>query len=216
MRRSLFSAVAFAAAAALLASAVPARAQSRSPADLDQRVQAFLDRHRGTWHDLNVPEIDGRTLHDLIVQHKFTKALEIGTSTGHSAIWIAWALSKTGGRLTTIEIDPHRHRQALTNFREAGLDRYIDAKRADAHTLVTVLPAGYDFVFSDADKEWYSRYFDAIWPKMASPGCFAAHNVLDKMAGIAQFLDRVRSVPDGTTTFDRKSPAGLSITCKRQ
>src|SRR5688572_5130211 len=72
-------------------------------AALDARVQAFLDRHRGTWHDLNVPESDGRVLHDLIVKHRFTRALEIGTSTGHSAIWIAWALAKTGGKLTTVE-----------------------------------------------------------------------------------------------------------------
>ena len=73
---------------------------------LDSRVQAFLDSHRGTWRDLNVPESDGRILHDLILKHKFTRALEIGTSTGHSGIWIAWALAKTGGKLTTVEIDP--------------------------------------------------------------------------------------------------------------
>lgn len=80
---------------------------------------------------------------------------------------------------------------------------------------MSILPAAYDFVFSDADKEWYSRYFDAIWPKMAQGGCFTAHNVLSNMDGIRRFLDRIRSVPDGTTTIDRKSSAGLSITCKR-
>ena len=73
---------------------------------MDTTVRAFLDRHRGSWRDLNVPESDGRILHDLIVRHTFTQALEIGTSTGHSGIWIAWALAKTGGRLTTVEIDP--------------------------------------------------------------------------------------------------------------
>lgn len=212
--RWLLMAAALATVAAFSGVAMTARAQGAQADALDQRVQAFLDRHRGTWHDLNVPEVDGRTLHDLIVQHHFTKALEIGTSTGHSGVWIAWALSKTGGRLTTIEIDPDRYKTAIANFKEAGLDSYIDAKRGDAHGLVPILPAGYDFVFSDADKEWYSRYFDALWPKMAPAGCFTAHNVLSNMEGIRQFLDRVRSVPDGRTTFDRKSSAGLSITCK--
>ena len=60
---------------------------------------------------MNVPEVDGRTLRDLIVNNGFKSALEIGTSTGHSAIWIAWGLSKTGGKLTTIEIDPALTRQ---------------------------------------------------------------------------------------------------------
>ena len=45
------------------------------------------------------------------------KAIEIGTSTGLSAIWIAWALSKTGGKLITIEIDEGRHKKALANFK---------------------------------------------------------------------------------------------------
>jgi caffeoyl-CoA O-methyltransferase len=94
-----------------------ARAQDRF-AELDRTVQAFLDRHRGTWRDLNVPESDGRVLHNLILKHQYTRALEIGTSTGHSGVWIAWALAKTGGRLTTVEIDPQRHQTALANFKE--------------------------------------------------------------------------------------------------
>jgi predicted O-methyltransferase YrrM len=109
-------------ASVLLATGVPASITSQDRSDrLDGSVRAFLDRHRGTWRDLNVPESDGRLLHDLIVEHKFTRALEIGTSTGHSGIWIAWALAKTGGKLTTIEIDPGRHRTAVANFKEAGL-----------------------------------------------------------------------------------------------
>lgn len=95
-------------------------AQDRST-PLDATVETFLDRHRGTWRDLNVPESDGKVLHNLILKHKFTRALEIGTSTGHSAVWIAWALAKTGGKLITVEIDPERHRTAVANFKEAGL-----------------------------------------------------------------------------------------------
>jgi len=61
-------------------------------------------------------EGDGQLLHDLIVEHGYTRALEIGTSTGRSAIWMAWALSKTGGKLITIEIDERRYDEALANF----------------------------------------------------------------------------------------------------
>src|SRR3990170_5513808 len=167
-----------------------ATGQERST-QLDATVQAFLDRHRGTWHDLNVPESDGRLLHDLIVKHKFTRALEIGTSTGHSGVWIAWALSKTGGRLTTIEIDAERHRTALANFKEAGLASYIDARLGDAHQIVPALEGPFDFVFSDADKDWYKNYFVAVWPRVTPGGCFTAHNVSGSFvgAGIREFLD---------------------------
>lgn len=184
------------------------------PAGLDARVEALLKRREGTWRDMNVPEADGRTLHRLIVENKYTRALEIGTSTGHSGIWIAWALSKTGGTLTTLEIDPERHRQALANFKEAGLTSYIDARLGDAHELVRQLPGPWDFVFSDADKEWYANYLKDVWPKLRPGGMFTAHNVTMRGGGIREFMDALERLPDGQTTVDRSSRAGLSITRK--
>jgi predicted O-methyltransferase YrrM len=185
--------------------------------ELDERVGAFLDRARGQWRDLNVPYEDGQVLHDLIVSKRFTRGLEIGTSTGHSAIWIAWAMSKTGGRLTTIEIDEGRHRTALANFKEAGVAPFIDARLANAHQLVKELPGPFDFVFSDADKEWYTQYFKDADPKLVAGGCFTAHNVRRSpfyMSGIREFLDHVRGRADYQTTIDRTSSSGISISCK--
>jgi predicted O-methyltransferase YrrM len=54
---------------------------------------------------MNIPDVDGKLLYDIIIKNNYKSALEIGTSTGHSGIWIAWALSKTDGKLVTIEID---------------------------------------------------------------------------------------------------------------
>ena len=186
-----------------------------SNAERDARVRAFLERSRDSWHDLNVPYEDGQVLHDLVVRKGFTRGLEIGTSTGHSGTWIAWAMSKTGGKLTTIEIDEGRHRQALQHFREAGIDAFVDARLGDAHDLARQLPGPWDFVFSDADKEWYTQYFKDVDPKLTSGGCFTAHNVLDPFAGIAVFLDYVRARPNYETTIDRTSRSGISISCKR-
>ncbi len=198
--------------ATLAAGGLAAAPQDAS--ELDQRVEKFLQSREGTWRDMNVPEVDGRTLRDLIIKNGFKSALEIGTSTGHSAIWIAWGLSKTGGKLTTIEIDPARHKTALANFKEAGLSDFIDARLADAHELVPTLAGPFDFVFSDADKEWYTKYFDAVWPKMPIGGCFTAHNVSMRMSGISEFVDHLKTIRNGRTTIDEKSRAGLSITCK--
>ena len=182
---------------------------------LDGRVRAFLEGRRGTWTAMNVPWSDGRALYDLIIKHNYTKALEIGTSTGHSGIWIAWALSKTGGKLITIEIDERRYRTALANFDEVGLSEYIDAQLADAHDLVPQLGGPFDFVFSDADKRWYTNYLKALLPKLEVGGCFTAHNVSSqRMRGIKEFLNYLSRVPNLDTTIQRSSPAGLSISYK--
>ena len=140
----------------------------------------------------------------------------IYTSTGHSGIWIAWALSKTGGRLTTLEIDEGRHKTALENFKKAGLEKYIDARLADAHTAVPELKGPYDFIFSDADKEWYKKYLIMLLPKLTPGGCFTAHNVSSRNTpGIQEFLDYVENLPELETTIDNSSGAGLSISFKK-
>jgi caffeoyl-CoA O-methyltransferase len=188
------------------------------PTDLDKKVQAFLDRHAGTWHDLNVPASDGKILYNLVLNHHYKKALEIGTSTGHSAIWIAWALSKTGGKLITIEIDESRYKTAVANFKEAGLSNFIDARLADAHDLVPRLEGPFDFVFSDADKGWYKNYFVAVAPKLEVGGCFTAHNVSDRgwgSYGTGEFYQYIRGLKNFETTIDGSSRAGLSVSFKK-
>ena len=185
--------------------------------DLDEKVRTFLEKRQGTWRDLNIPASDGKILYDLIIKNSYKKALEIGTSTGYSTIFIAWALSQTGGKVITVEIDKERYRQALVNFREVGLSDYIDARLADAHILVKELPGPFDFVFCDADKEWYKNYFVDIYPKLKSGGCYAAHNVSARsrgMEGTREFYDYIKSLPDMKTTVD-ESGGGISISYKR-
>ncbi len=183
--------------------------------DLDRRVQAFLRQKSGSWHEWNVPEQDGRILHDLVLKHGFTRALEIGTSTGHSGIWIAWALAKTGGHLTTVEIDRERHATAVANFRQVGLLDRIDARLGDAHRIVPALAGPFDFVFSDADKDWYLRYIEDLEPKLTVGGCFTAHNVLRSGGeGAAEFVAYVKSLPNYQTTIETGSGEGISISCR--
>jgi len=182
---------------------------------LDERVRMFLENSKSKWHDWNVPYSDGKILYDLVLKNKYTKAVEIGTSTGLSAIFIAWALSKTGGKLITIEIDEGRHNKALANFKAAGLSEYIDARLADAHELVKELKGPFDFVFSDADKDWYKNYFMAFAPKLEVGGCFTAHNAKNTWSeGIREFIDYVKDLPNFKTTIDKTSSAGISISYK--
>lgn len=191
-----------------------AQAAGRSE-PLDTRVQRFLDGARNQWQDWNIPYEDGKVLYDLIVKNQFKRALEIGTSTGHSAIWMAWALSKTGGTLITVEIDKARHETALRNFEKAGVASYIDARLADAHGLVKTLSGPFGFVFCDADKDWYTQYFRDLDPKLAVGSCYTAHNALRNGGrGVAEFLAYVKSLPNYRTSIDRTSSQGISISCK--
>jgi predicted O-methyltransferase YrrM len=203
---------------------VPTPAVTQENTDMDIRVRQFLDEHRRTWRDANVPMSDGQALYDLIVENGYTRALEIGTSTGHSAIWIAWALSKTGGKLITIEIDEGRFRRALSYFEEAGVSQYIDARLADAHELVPALSGPFDFVFMDADKDWYPQYFRDVLPKLEVGGCFTAHNVSPQssgrrrrgrgMRGTGEFVEVLLNTPEMETEFIMRG-GGLSVSYKR-
>jgi caffeoyl-CoA O-methyltransferase len=184
---------------------------------LDEKVKKFLSDHTGQWYDMNVPSADGQLLFNLIMNGNYKNALEIGTSTGHSAIWMAWALSKTGGKLITIDIDESRYKKAIENFKKAGLSDYIDARLANAHNLVKELKGPFDFVFSDADKEWYKNYFIDVEPKLKVGGCFTAHNISGRgrdYGGQAEFMAYVKSLKNYETTVNYDG-GGVSISYKK-
>lgn len=185
---------------------------------LDEKVKKFLSDNSWKWYDMNVPTVDGQLLYNLIIKGNYKSALEIGTSTGHSSIWIAWALSKTGGKLITIDNNERRHKIAVENFKNAGLSEYIDARLADAHSLVKELKGPFDFVFSDADKDWYKNYFIDIDPKLKINGCFTAHNMSFEWSGYENgqkdFLEYVKSLKNYETTIN-SSGGGLSISYKK-
>jgi predicted O-methyltransferase YrrM len=203
----------------------PVSAQDlKSNPSLDAKVKKFLEEHAGQWRDLNISQSDGQLLYDIIIKGNYKSALEIGTSTGHSGIWIAWALSKTGGKLITIEFDESRHKTALQNFKEAGLSEYIDARLADAHSLVKELKGPFDFVFSDADKNWYKNYFIEIDPRLKVGGVYTTHNISDRsISGYGRsggrggsgdpgdYLNYVRSLKNYETTLN----SGTLVSYKR-
>jgi len=209
----------------LLATALPCYSQvQKADSVLDEKVKVFLEKMRNQWQDWNVPEEDGKILYDIIVQNQYKRALEVGTSTGHSAVWIAWALSKTGGKLITIEIDEDRYRQALANFIEAGLSSFIEARNADAHQLVKDLPGPFDFVFIDADKDWYVNYAKALIPKIEPGGCITAHNVKERppafgrgfVSDTDRYFQYMKDHPDFETHVHPGSRTGIAMSYKKR
>ena len=197
----------------------------------DDRVRRVIANHRQSWEGMNVPEADGQALYDIVYKNGYKSALEIGTSNGYSGLWIAWALSKTGGKLITVEIDRGRHDEAVKYFREAGLEKYVDARLGDAHEIVPALKGPFDFVFCDADKDWYENYLKPVLPKLTVGGCFAAHNVSEYSGwgrrgrggrgGFGRgssggFLEFARSIPNlDTKVLEIAGSAGLSVSYKK-
>src|SRR5512136_2961904 len=93
------------------------------------RVEKFGKDHGGY---ANIPPESGQFLHLLALAVRAKTILEVGTSTGYSAIWLADALWTTGGKLITLEKDPQRARWAREFFQDARVDGYISQRQEDA------------------------------------------------------------------------------------
>ncbi len=188
-----------AAAILLLTLVVPPSSQTSSTAALDQRVQAYLDAHAGRWSG-GLSDFDGQLLHDLVLQNDYTRVVEIGTGTGHSAIWLAWALSKTGGKLTTIEINGSRCREASARFEEVGLSDLIDVRCADALEVLPKLQGPFDLVFMDAPIVMGTAFFEAAAPKLGSGGRYVSHGI--RGGEPWEYVRYLERLTDFETTFD--------------
>ena len=115
----------------------------------------------------------------------------------------------------TIDKNEGRYNTALDNLAKAGLTSYVDARLADAHQLVKQLKGPFDFVFSDADKNWYTQYFKDVDSKLKIGGCFTAHNVRNNFGGTKEFVDYVKKLENYETTINKASRAGISISYKK-
>jgi predicted O-methyltransferase YrrM len=146
---------------------------------------------------LSVPRKDGQFLHLMVKATRARNVLEVGTSHGYSAIWIALGLEETGGHLTTIEIEPERVKLAKDHLAQAGLAQRVTFKEGDAHQIVPTLEGPFDFVFLDADKEGQVDYFNKLFPKKLLPGALlVVHNAIRSRNSMKDFLDLVSQHPE--------------------
>ncbi|MDP9437703.1 MAG: class I SAM-dependent methyltransferase [Actinomycetota bacterium] len=128
-----------------------------------------------------------------------TRLLEIGTSNGYSTIWLTWAASAAGGRVTSVEVDPGRRAQAEENLRRAGLRDLVDLRLGDATEVVGGLPGPFDFVFFDADRVSAPAQLGLLVPKLAPNAMVLADNVLSHPQEVAGYLEALEELPG----FDR-------------
>jgi caffeoyl-CoA O-methyltransferase len=197
----------------LLSSAASAAAQTVAGVPPDAaRVLAAL---KAADHEqLAVSEEDGRFLRVLAVASGATRALEIGGANGYSAIWIGLGLRQTGGRLTTIEYDAARAKSAAANVRRAGLADVVTVIAGDAFAEIPKLVGDVDFVFLDAWKRDYKRFFDLVMPRLRPRGLLLAHNVVNKGGEMPDFLAAIDGNPAVATAIVRPAAEGMSVTVK--
>ena len=164
---------------------------------------------------LAVSEEDGRFLRLMAATRGSKRALEIGGASGYSAIWIGLGLRETGGRLVTIEYDPVRAKDLTENIKRAGLSDIVQVLAGDAFQQVPRIEGTFDFVFLDAWKKDYKRFFELVYPRLDKGGLFLGHNVVNKRSEMGDFLDAIQKHPSLWTTIVAPSGEGMSVSLKR-
>lgn len=159
---------------------------------------------------IGVSPLQGKFLAVLMRITAAQRVLEIGTLGGYSTLWMARALP-AGGRIVTLEFDPHHAEVAQANLRRAGVADRVDLRIGPASAslpkLVGTADAPFDLIFIDADKESYTEYLD--WSlKLSRPGTvIVADNVVrdgkvvdpecddPRVQGIRRFAARLAAEP---------------------
>lgn len=111
--------------------------------------------------EIQVPPGSGKLLHLLARSMGAKRILEVGTLGGYSAIWMARGLVD-GGKLTTLECDPHHAKVARENIAHAGLSDRVELIEGPALESLELIAKGsepFDLVFIDADKQSNPDYF---------------------------------------------------------
>jgi caffeoyl-CoA O-methyltransferase len=221
-RAALGASLALGTAAATLLSAT-AQAQRfrtleqepKSNTSEEKRVLAVLEDVYRNHRYLSVPEDDGRLLRILTEAIGAKHVVEVGTSTGYSGLWILLALMRTGGRLTTYEIDRGRHELARQNYERAGLLKQATLVLGDAHVEITKLKDPLDLVFIDADKEGYPDYLNKLAPLVRPGGLIVAHNMASPPPD-PRYVEAVTTNPAFDTVFLNMHSAGVGVTLKKR
>ena len=131
----------------------------------------------------NVPIITDEVLNYMIFTARNIKAeniLEIGTATGYSGLFLAQIANENGGLLTTMEIDEIRYEKAVENFKKLGLFEKNKMILGDALEEIPKLNKNvkYDFIFIDASKGQYLKFFEMSYELLNENGIIFIDNLM--------------------------------------
>jgi predicted O-methyltransferase YrrM len=145
---------------------------------------------------MSVFRVDGQVLNLLVKATRARSVLELGTSQGYSALWLALALEESGGHLTTVDQRPERIELARQNLGRAGLLHRVTFRDGDAHHLLALIDGPFDFVFLDADKGGNFDYFQKLYPKkLLAGGLLVARKAISMRDAMKQYLQALEQHP---------------------
>lgn len=221
-RRSFFRLAGGAGALAMLRSAL-ASASSRSGQPNMPAATGLSDPRRALLEAiardyLTIPKAEGEFLHMLVRLSRAKRVLELGTGYGYTTLWLALALEETGGKLTTVEIQPDRAALARQHLAQAGLAGRVRCHTGNAHALVPTLPGPFDVAYLDADKDSQVDYFQKLFPDKLPPGSLlVAHNAILRADAMKEYLDLVTGHPALDTVIVRAVPEdGFALSYRRR
>jgi predicted O-methyltransferase YrrM len=177
------------------------------------RVIQDVGEHQRSGNML-VPEEDGRLLRVLAAASGAKHVVEIGTSVGYSGLWFALAITTTGGKLTTFDVDADRLELARRNFERAGVTDRITTVLGDAHEEVKKLSGPIDLLFLDADKQGYLDYLQKLRGAVRSGGLIVAHNMVYPKPD-PRFVEAITTDPSLESVFLNMHAAGVAVTLKK-
>jgi predicted O-methyltransferase YrrM len=166
---------------------------------------------------LNTTPGDAMMLRILVESSGAKRGVEVGSASGFGAVNMGIAFERTGGHLTTLEIDPGMVKQCRENLQKVGLQKTVTCIEGDALKTLATLEGPIDFVFIDATKSDYLKYFKLIEPKLTPGAVVVGDNVIRSARAMKDFLDYMQTSPDYDTTIIRASLEkndGMSISYK--
>ncbi len=143
----------------------------------------------------NIAPENGQFLSILIRSIQAQSVLEVGTSNGYSAIWLAAALKETRGRLITLEYDPIRAEEAHTHLKEAGLEEIVEIRIGNAIDEIPKCDTTFDLVFLDAEKAEYLRYLELVLPNIRTGGLIVADDTVTMRNEMLDYVEFVFNTP---------------------
>ncbi len=193
----------------------PSLAQQKPSAALTPAIESILRNIRAADKgQLAISEEDGRFLRVLVATRDAKSILEIGAASGYSGIWLGLGARETGGKVVSIEYDPQRAKEASDNISRAGLTDVVRVVHGDAFKEIPKLQGTFDFVFLDAWKPDYQKFFDMVFPRMTPGAVFTAHNVVNKKTDMEPFLKTIQTHPRLFTSIVSPGSEGMSISVK--
>ena len=163
-----------------------------------RRMLALMDRATTLWRIPVIGRAKGRVIRRLLERHRPTRAIEVGSLLGYSAILIAGSLPPRG-RLVCVEANPLLAELVRSNVEIAGLGRRVKVVAGDALRAIPLLPGRFDFALIDAAKADYLDYLRQLEPKLVPGAIVVADNTGVFRREVKPYLDWVRD-PAGRYT----------------